>query len=260
MKLHFYKYQGTGNDFILLDNRKEQYSALTKTQIAFLCNRHFGIGADGLMLLGTEEGWDFTMTYFNSDGAESSMCGNGGRCITAFAAQLGLIQQTARFKAIDGAHEAIVNEEGEIELHMQDVHTIKHFETYSLLDTGSPHYIHQIDEVKDLDVKREGALIRYSPVFKDQGVNVNFVEVQQHDTIFVRTYERGVEDETLSCGTGVTAAALNHIRENFGQQQVNIQTLGGNLVVRCNNINGQEFKDIWLCGPAMKVFEGEIVL
>lgn len=257
MKIHFFKYHGTGNDFILLDNRQGLYSQLTTAQIYFLCDRHFGIGADGLMLLSTQEGFDFRMTYFNSDGSESTMCGNGGRCITAFAASLGLVNEAAKFVAIDGPHEAKLLG-GQIELHMKNVHGIQVNETYSFLDTGSPHYVHEIEDVRDVDVRKEGALIRYSPRFKEEGVNVNFVETLKPNELFVRTYERGVEDETLSCGTGVTACALHHIRERFGTQQVQVKTLGGDLLVRCENEDGQHFEEIWLCGPATLVFEGDI--
>ena len=257
MRIHFFKYHGTGNDFILLDNRLGTYHHLSTEQIRFLCDRHFGIGADGLMLLSTQEGYDFRMTYFNSDGSESTMCGNGGRCITAFAAHLGLVSDKAQFVAIDGPHEAkLIGDQ--IELHMKNAQGIQVNETYSFLDTGSPHYVHEIEDVRDVDVRKEGALIRYSPRFKEEGVNVNFVESQGPQDIFVRTYERGVEDETLSCGTGVTACALHHIREHLGTQQVRVKTLGGELLVRCENKDGQHFEEVWLCGPATFVFEGNI--
>lgn len=257
MQLHFYKYQGTGNDFILLDNRNQLYSNITQQHVKAACDRHFGIGADGLMLLNTSNEFDFAMTYFNSDGNESSMCGNGGRCITAFAKNLGIINDQATFSAIDGEHIASINDSF-VELKMNDVHGLIIREESFELNTGSPHYVHYMDDVKDLQVKKEGALIRYSPLYKEHGINVNFVEIINNQEIFVRTYERGVEDETLSCGTGVTAAAITFIKDMYGPQQVNINTLGGKLVVRCNNIDQQNYDQIWLCGNAEFVFKGEI--
>lgn len=260
MLIHFFKYQGTGNDFILLDNRTKTYSSLNKEQIRFLCNRHFGIGADGLMLLNDSKEVDFEMKYYNSDGNESTMCGNGGRCITAFAKRLGMITKSADFMAIDGKHQAIIDEENVVELHMNNVSFMIAKETYFQLNTGSPHYVHYIDDVNELNVKKEGALIRYSPLYKEEGINVNFVEVINNKEIFVRTYERGVEDETLSCGTGVTASALTFIKDMPGEQIITVHTLGGILNVRCHNIDGQQYDHIWLCGKAEFVFKGEVTL
>ncbi|MBK7763115.1 MAG: diaminopimelate epimerase [Bacteroidetes bacterium] len=258
MQIQFTKYQGTGNDFIILDNRNKAFDHFPLSTIQFLCNRHFGIGADGLMLLNEQTGYDFGMTYFNSDGNESSMCGNGGRCITAFANELGIVRNHANFYAIDGAHQSAIQTNGIIDLKMNDVTSILIKETFFQLNTGSPHYVHFSEDVKDLDVKREGALIRYSPMFKEHGINVNFVELLDEQTIYVRTYERGVEDETLSCGTGVTASALSFIKDRLGNQQVMVKTLGGELQVGCENMDGQHFRNIWLSGPAKRVFQGVI--
>jgi diaminopimelate epimerase len=256
MQITFYKYQGTGNDFIVLDNRQRAYDALTAKKIAALCNRHFGIGADGLMLLNSSTAFDFEMRYFNSDGAESTMCGNGGRCMTAFAKHLGLIQDKARFHAIDGEHIAIVDTEGHIELRMNPVtHVVVRDESFEL-NTGSPHYVHYIDELTRLDVRKEGALIRYSPLYKEQGINVNFVERNDDGSIFVRTYERGVEDETLSCGTGVTASAITLVYPQLGEHEIRVHTLGGNLQVKFTIVSPTQIDDIWLCGKAAFVFEG----
>lgn len=258
MTIHFYKYQGAGNDFILLDNRDQSYSNLTQNQIKFLCDRHFGIGADGLMLLNASTTHHFEMKYYNSDGNESTMCGNGGRCITAFAKRLKLVEDKAHFLAIDGQHEAFIKEDGQVRLHMKDVNSLAVHETYMQLNTGSPHYVHFTEDVADVDMKKEGSLIRYSPLFKDDGINVNFVEPLGTNSIFVRTYERGVEDETLACGTGVTASALCLIKDQVGKHRIAIKTLGGHLQVECTNADGQHFNEIWLTGKAEFVFEGEI--
>ncbi|GBL34562.1 diaminopimelate epimerase, partial [Filimonas sp.] len=219
-----------------------------------------GILVSGLMTYVAERfmTYDFEMKYYNSDGNESTLCGNGGRCITAFAKRLGLITKSAEFVAIDGPHKSLIDDDNVVELHMNEVNSMIVKETYFQLNTGSPHYVHYIDDVKDLNVKKEGALIRYSPLYKDEGINVNFVEVMNNREIFVRTYERGVEDETLSCGTGVTASALTFIKDETGEQIVTVHTLGGILNVRCNNINGQQFDSIWLCGKADFVFEGDV--
>jgi diaminopimelate epimerase len=259
MKIHFYKYQGTGNDFILLDNREQVYQ-LSNSQIKYLCNRHFGIGADGLMVVENEVGVDFKMVYYNSDGNESTMCGNGGRCMTAFAKRLNMIQKGANFIAIDGLHESTITDEDFVTLKMNDVHQLKVKETFFEVNTGSPHYIHHSEYVREMDVKKEGALIRYSPMYKEDGINVNFVEILNDKTIFVRTYERGVEDETLSCGTGVTAAAISLIHNQIGNHLITIETLGGNLEVELENIDMQHYTNIWLKGKAKFVFEGEINL
>jgi len=258
MQIHFYKYQGTGNDFIILDNRDSNYSNITFEQVKFLCDRHFGIGADGLMLLNTSNEFDFEMKYYNSDGNESTMCGNGGRCITAFAKKLGLISTSAIFQAIDGKHTATIDDQGNVCLKMNDVtHIIKN-DTYFELNTGSPHYVHFTEYVDEMDMKKEGKLIRYSPKYKDEGINVNFVEVLSNDTLFVRTYERGVEDETLSCGTGVTAAAIAFCAEANGPQQVNVKTLGGQLQVLFEADNNHGVKNVHLSGGAEFVFKGDM--
>ncbi len=255
MEIHFYKYHGTGNDFIILDNRNSSFQ-LSQKQIAFLCHRHFGIGADGLMLLNTHPNYDFEMMYYNSDGNQSSMCGNGGRCIVAFAKKLNLIENNAHFIAIDGEHSATIKD-NIISLKMNDVHNIKRNETYFELHTGSPHYVAFSDFTKEMDIKKEGALIRYSPLYKDEGINVNFVEVLNEKKIFARTYERGVEDETLSCGTGVTACALVQLLDKNGTHEIDIETLGGNIKVQANN-NNNIFTDIELIGEAIFIYEGKI--
>ena len=243
MKLEFFKYQGTGNDFVILDNRDNKYDGLTTKQVNHICDRRFGIGADGLMLLSKKEGYDFEMVYFNADGNQSSMCGNGGRCLVKFAYHMGIHKTTYRFIATDGEHIA-----NKVEQHS----------SYAVLNTGSPHFIKFSNNVKDIDVHETGREIRYSATFKEKGINVNFVESLDEDSIFVRTYERGVEDETMSCGTGVTAAALVSAHNEKGFNRVEVKTPGGHLSVEFDKVDEDHFENIWLCGPAEFVFKGEV--
>jgi diaminopimelate epimerase len=258
MKLTFFKYQGTGNDFILVDNRKNEIS-LSPEQIHKLCDRRFGIGADGLMLLNEKSGYDFEMKYYNSDGNEGSMCGNGGRCMIKFVYHLGIHRELYKFLAVDGAHEAEIDIDGIISLKMKDVRTIKKFHNDFILDTGSPHYIKMVPHVMDIDVFKKGYEIRHSKEFEDDGINVNFVEqTDEVDKIIVRTYERGVEDETLSCGTGVTAAALVCYHNENGFNEVEVKTSGGDLTVEFDRVDDDRYENIWLCGPAERVFEGTL--
>jgi len=259
MQLQFHKYQGTGNDFILLDNR-ERNIHLTQAQIALLCDRRFGIGADGLMLLETAVSADFTMIYYNSDGRESTMCGNGGRCITAFAKSLGLIETETCFVAVDGMHEAHISSDDLVRLQMKDVSKIQHFPSYALLDTGSPHYISWEKSVDELDVKVLGRAIRYRPEFAPGGLNVNFTHRVSEDLLQVRTYERGVEDETLSCGTGVTAAAIAASGDQTGSFRYQVSSPGGLLEVSYIKDAAKCAKEVWLSGPAKLVFSGFINL
>lgn len=259
MKIKFSKYQGTGNDFVILDNRGNEYADLSNAQVKLLCDRKFGIGADGLMLLNTHPAFDFEMIYYNADGNEGSMCGNGGRCLVKFAYHSGIVKQSYRFIATDGPHDAEIDSNGQVKLKMKDVDEISEGDDYSLLNTGSPHYVTFVQDVKSVDVFDEGRKIRYSKTFAKEGVNVNFVETIDDDTIYVRTYERGVEAETLSCGTGVTASALVAAHNENGFNGVNVQTPGGSLSVEFSaSKDGNEFSNIWLIGPAELVFKGEI--
>jgi len=259
VELVFYKYEGAGNDFILFDDRNNLFPDNKPGLVEYLCNRKFGIGADGLILLRSAKGYDFSMAYFNSDGNESSMCGNGGRCIAAFADKLGIIRETARFIARDGEHLAELQHDGHIRLKMGDVTSIETGSDYFYLDTGSPHYVKFLPSVDKLDVFTEGRKIRYKDRFLDHGTNVNFVE-NQGDHIYVRTYERGVENETLACGTGVVAsvicaAILKGINHAFFSLPVKV--LGGQLLVSFYR-RDNEFADIWLEGPGTYVFKGII--
>ncbi|RYZ23516.1 MAG: diaminopimelate epimerase [Chitinophagaceae bacterium] len=256
----FYKYQGTGNDFVLFDNRDGRYDSLDTGTIARLCDRRFGIGGDGLMLLNAHAGYDFEMKYYNADGRESSMCGNGGRCLVKFAADMGLVQTEYRFLAIDGPHEASIEIDGSVALRMQDVSKVRHDGSNFILDTGSPHLVHLTNDVMEKDMVRIGRQIRNSPEFAKEGINVNFVEqTRDEDEIIVRTYERGVEDETLSCGTGVTAAALVCAHNENGFNRVDVRTKGGCLAVEFEK-SGHHYTNIWLIGPAERVFQGSIDL
>lgn len=260
MTLNFYKYQGTGNDFIIIDNRDLKFNRADNELVAKLCSRRFGIGADGLMLLQSKAGYDFEMVYYNSDGNESSMCGNGGRCIVEFARILGLLKEKAHFIAIDGKHEAVVKSSF-ISLKMKDVNEVELNDDFSFLNTGSPHYVAFVKNINSYNVVEEGRKIRTNNRFKIEGTNVNFIE-KQVDDLFVRTYERGVEGETYSCGTGVTAAALVAAIKNVStaKNYCDIKTLGGNLKVKFTKHSDNSFTDVWLEGPATFVFKGEITV
>lgn len=257
MRIHFYKYQGAGNDFVMLDNREGQYDALTLEQINFLCDRRFGIGADGLIMLNKHPEVDFEMKYFNADGREGSMCGNGGRCLTAFAHNLQLINDHTRFMAVDGIHEAVITDNGWIQLKMQDVSKVERTADTAILNTGSPHFVKYAERVENIPVVEEGRRIRYGERFAREGINVNFVEFDK-EGLKIRTYERGVEDETLACGTGVTAAAIAIAGNRNQSYTVPVKAKGGSLEVRYDKIDDQHFENIWLCGPANFVFEGDV--
>jgi diaminopimelate epimerase len=258
MLVEFFKYQATGNDFVLLDNRKQEYSLLKEVEIKLLCNRRFGIGADGLMLLNKADEADFEMIYYNADGKKGSLCGNGSRCMIKFASDLGIHRNIYYFIAADGSHEAEIDLNGMVRLKMGDVNKIDVHSDHFILDTGSPHYVKTLTDVTTLDVRNAGRQIRNSKDFRNDGINVNFVESIDEDEIYVRTYERGVEDETLSCGTGVTASALVSAHNDNGFNRVEVKTPGGRLSVEFDKIDENHFKNIWLNGPAEFVFKGKI--
>lgn len=258
-KWMFRKYQGTGNDFIMIDDRAARFEADNQELIADLCHRRFGIGADGLILLREKAGYDFEMVYFNADGRASSMCGNGGRCIVAFARELGVIGERTTFLATDGPHEAFFTPEGWVSLRMIDVTEIERKADHCFLNTGSPHYVTFRHRVAEMNVYDEGRQIRYSSEFAPGGTNVNFVENLGDGELLVRTYERGVEDETYSCGTGVTATALVAALAG-AKSPVHIQTPGGNLRVSFEQPAPGIFRHIFLEGPAEEVFQGHLYL
>ena len=256
--IKFYKYQGTGNDFVMIDNRKGVFPKNNEMLVAQLCHRRFGIGADGLILLENDPQYDFRMVYYNSDGRESTMCGNGGRCVVAFAKQLGIIEHETLFIAVDGEHRATIEGDSYVRLQMKNVTEVEEHKGYVFLNTGSPHHVQWVEEVDAVDVKSEGATIRYGELYATQGgSNVNFVSKGEKG-FKVRTYERGVEDETYSCGTGVTAVAiaLYHIGETDAQQ-ITLHTRGGDLQVAFDRV-GEGYENIYLSGSAQFVFEGTI--
>ena len=258
MTFKFFKYHGAGNDFILLDNRKLLFK-VQKDVIESMCNRRFGIGADGLMLLEESEEADFSMRYFNSDGRESTMCGNGGRCIVSFARYLGLIQRNTNLKALDGFHEAKILDNNTVSLQMKDVKKVEKFENDYFIDTGVPHYVTYVKDLKNAPVYEKGKNIRYDEKFSGEGTNVNFVYIHGDSQISIRTYERGVENETLACGTGAVASAIStHLREKTDKTSFVVHVVGGKLKVDFESLNRNNFKNIWLTGPVEFVFEGKI--
>ena len=252
--MEFYKYQGTGNDFVMIDNRDLSFPKEQRL-IEQICNRRFGVGGDGLILLEKDENTDFKMVYYNSDGNESTMCGNGGRCIVAFAHFLNIFQQKTTFTAVDGLHEAEINQ-GVVKLKMIDVENINTDGDCFVLNTGSPHFVKYVERVEVYNVYQNRYDIRNSANYKKEGINVNFVEQIRDNEIFVRTYERGVEAETLSCGTGVTASAITFMKDR-NISSVVVKTLGGNLKVYAEK-RESIFRNVWLEGPAKQVFKGNI--
>jgi len=256
--MKFYKYHGAGNDFIIINNISKKNIDFSKKLIKKLCHRNFGIGADGLMILKPNNKLDFEMDYYNSDGTGGTMCGNGGRCIVAFAKKLGLIQNYAKFIASDGVHEAYINNNDIVKLKMNDVNELFKLKDDYTCYTGSPHYIKFEDCIENKDVFQEGKKIRYSPEFKKEGINVNFVKIEDSKTISIRTYERGVENETLACGTGSVAAALCFAkRNNDTLGEYTIYAKGGILKVSFELIN-KSYTNIYLEGPTKFIFEGKI--
>jgi diaminopimelate epimerase len=255
MKIPFQKYEATGNDFVIIDNREGKYS-FSIDQIKKICDRKFGVGADGLMLIEKHPTLDFNLIYYNSDGSPS-LCGNGSRAAVKMASSLGMINGHASFNAYDGTHDADLLSNSIVRLKMNDVKEVKKSNEGFFIHTGSPHFIRTVASTKDFEVVEEGKKIRYSEEFKPSGTNANFIELLPNNSIFVRTYERGVEDETLSCGTGVTAAALASSFQGY-RSPVSIQTLGGELSVEFKSSQDVLFTDIYLIGPAKKVFEGFI--
>ena len=261
MKIDFYKYHGTGNDFILIDDRKGVFMA-EKQLITKLCHRQFGIGADGIILLRDDDSLDFKMLYFNADGLEGSMCGNGGRCCVAFADLLFPGKDEVAFMAIDGKHKALIryrnHADWTIKLSLRDVTSFSLAQQGYVMDTGSPHFVRFEETIDRIDIIKEGRKIRYHQDFEPAGINVNFVEVSGDSSISVRTYERGVEAETLSCGTGVTASAIAYaLQTNRDHDSISVLTPGGKLFVEYTR-TGNKFSDIWLEGPARLVYRGQL--
>ncbi|MGL1887494.1 MAG: diaminopimelate epimerase [Reichenbachiella sp.] len=253
MAVNFYKYQGTGNDFVMIDNRDQSFAHNIET-IAKLCNRRTGIGADGLILIENHDTLDFDMVYFNADGSQS-LCGNGSRCAVNFARFLGVIDSSTNFQTIDGAYHATIAE-GIVHLKMKDQQNPSQHEDHYFLNNGSPHHIIFVEKAEAAPVVKQGSTVRYSDQYKPEGTNVNFVEIKSQHDVFVRTYERGVEDETLSCGTGITASCLAAADKGL-MSPISVQSKGGNLEVKFQKTEGG-FTNIWLIGPAVQVFTGSV--
>ena len=258
MQLEFYKYQGTGNDFVMIDNRSGFFPKEDVQLVSRLCDRRFGIGADGLILLENDTETDFKMVYYNSDGNPSSMCGNGGRCLVAFAKDLNVIKDNCTFIATDGLHHASVANDGIVSLQMIDVADIKKEADYTFMNTGSPHHVQLVDDLEHYNVKENGAALRYGPLYGAVGSNINFVKKINADTFSLRTYERGVEDETLACGTGATAVAIAmNATGQTNASSINLNVEGGKLAVSFDKM-GDLFTNVFLIGPAKFVFKGVI--
>lgn len=258
MQLEFYKYQGTGNDFVMVDNRSEFFPKKDIKLIEKLCDRRFGIGGDGLILLENDSVTDFKMVYYNSDGNQSSMCGNGGRCLVAFAKKLNVIQNNTTFIATDGLHHATITDDGLVSLQMIDVTKVKVNPEYVFMNTGSPHHVQIVDDLENYDIKENGARIRYGDLYGKTGSNINFVKQIDENTFSLRTYERGVEDETLSCGTGATAVAIAmNVLGKTNASSINLNVQGGKLIVSFDK-NDSIFTQVTLKGPAEFVFKGTI--
>ena len=259
VNIPFFKYQGTGNDFVLIDNRMGEFPFQDHQRICSICDRRFGIGADGLIMIQNHNTADFVMDYFNADGQRGSFCGNGGRCVVAFAKHLGIIDKQTKFAAFDGHHDATISG-NVVSLSMKDVVNVLSYPKYTFLDTGSPHHVEFVEDIKNLDVQTQGAMIAHNDTYGDEGANVNFVSVLKGSHIQVRTFERGVENETLSCGTGVTAAALAAFSMGkVKKRNIEVHTLGGALNVSFNAFN-KGFSDIVLTGPTELVFSGTLEL
>ena len=259
MILYFNKFQGAGNDFILIDNRKSEIKNIKAEQVKYLCDRNFGIGADGLMLLNNNDEFDFEMDYYNSDGSGGTMCGNGGRCIVAFAKKIGIINNETNFIASDGSHVAYISDIGEVKLKMMNVSKLESKKDSYFVYTGSPHHIEFNDNIAELNVYEKGREIRYSKEYDTEGTNVNFVQLKKKG-IEIRTYERGVENETLACGTGAVASAVSfYDKYRPDYQKIDVKVKGGDLQVSFVE-KENEYTDVFLTGPAKFVFEGKIEL
>jgi diaminopimelate epimerase len=258
MQIEFFKYQGTGNDFVMIDNRSDFFPKENVQLVARLCDRRFGIGGDGLILLEKDADTDFKMVYYNSDGNQSSMCGNGGRCLVAFAKDLNVINDSCIFIAMDGLHHASVANDGIVSLQMIDVTNIKKGNDYTFMNTGSPHHVQIVEDLEHYNVKENGAALRYGALYGAVGSNINFVKKINEDTFSLRTYERGVEDETLACGTGATAVAIAmNATGQTNASSIKLNVEGGKLAVSFDKM-GDLFTNVFLIGPAEFVFKGVI--
>lgn len=259
MDLEFYKYHGAGNDFIIIDNRKQVFPKENRTKIIQnLCHRKFGIGSDGLILLDNDNEYDFYMDFYNPDGSQS-FCGNGSRCVVMFAAHIGIINKQCTFKSIHGLNKAEIYDSINVKLQMFDVDKVEVNAEYHFMNTGSPHYNSFVHDVSSIDLLPFAKEIRYNDRFKSEGTNVNIIQ-EADNGIVIRTYERGVENETWACGTGATACALSYAIKNDlkGEGEINVQAKGGKLKVMYNSDDLKSFKNVYLIGPAEFVYKGEV--
>jgi len=239
----------------MIDNRDNIFDVDNIELITRLCDRRFGIGSDGIILIEEDPELDFKMNFYNPDGSQS-LCGNGSRCAVKFARSLGLIKNEAKFSAFDGVHLATLHDDL-VSIRMRDVGSVIQMHNGYFMNTGSPHFVQFVARLDKYNVFKEGRKIRYGGLFGTAGTNVNFVEPMNGNAIYVRTFERGVENETLSCGTGVTASALASSYEDRNSP-VQIITRGGKLKVDFKKSGANSFSDIYLTGPAQRVFEGTI--
>lgn len=257
--MEFFKYEGAGNDFVILDNMSGRYDGLDRSSIARLCDRRFGVGADGLLQLSKADGVSFRMVYFNQDGSDASFCGNGARCICAFAVHSGVVPADAEFHFVagDGPHRAMYrSRDCVVDLQMSPVkNVVSQPDGAYVMNTGVPHYVTFVDNLEAVDIMSVAPQIRFSPRYAPDGVNVNFVKILGDDSIAVRTYERGVEAETLACGTGITASAIAASFKT-GAASFAVQACGGKLAVSFRKLADGSFSDVLLRGPAVRTFHG----
>ncbi|HHP7240674.1 MAG TPA: diaminopimelate epimerase [Cyclobacteriaceae bacterium] len=258
MRLDFFKYQGAGNDFIIIDQSSNDYPSLNSASISYLCDRNFGIGSDGLIIITSHTKADFNLDFYNPDGTRS-FCGNGSRCaVKHFYKVIKPTINLISFYACDGLHHGIQNEDQSISINLKDIDHVQWLTTYeAFVNTGSPHHIVFCEDITSIDVVKTGGEIRYSEKYRPEGTNVNFVQRQDNDRLEIRTYERGVENETMSCGTGITASALA-LGAKTKSNSIHVKSKGGNLKVTFQQKSNGRFTNIWLTGPAVQVFNGTI--
>ncbi|MDR3112418.1 MAG: diaminopimelate epimerase [Elusimicrobiota bacterium] len=268
MEIDFSKLSAAGNDFVLIDNRNSKISAQNYQNITKkLCDRKYAIGADGLIFLEKSENADFKMKYFNSDGSHASMCGNGGRSVAKFAYVLGAAREEMVFETDAGIVNAEIFPNDRVKLSLYEPKNLKRdlkitvYEkefNIDFIDTGVPHAVIFADDIEKIDVVKYGRFLRHHSNFAPDGTNVDFVQVLAGNTLLVRTYERGVEDETLACGTGITACGIISVLKNLAVSPVKIIARGGDNLEVSLETDNKKVKNVTLEGPAVVTFEGNI--